>query len=117
MTLAQVLLAPIGLLMAVDYWQTRRGLTDGLEEGNQLALETLNAFGFPGLVALQVAMFAIALAVAVLWPAQWAFSAWWVAELLYTVWSNERLMRNDKASPLQVALKRCGLWASRMRAE
>ena len=94
MTFAQLLLAPILVLMIADMVLTAKGQALGLDETNCMAIPLMKRLGtVHGMLVYEAAVLSIVVAVAVLFPSQWAFPLSLVIELLITVEHNRRILR------------------------
>jgi hypothetical protein len=89
MTFAQMLLAPIVALMAVDMALTAKALAIGYEEKNVLAATVMKRFGvMRGMLVYEGGLLLILTAMAVSFPSQWALPLSVAIELLLAVLSN-----------------------------
>ena len=93
MTLAQMLLVPLVLLMAIDQRQTIKGLSLGAVETNLTALALIQRFGIAkGIVIYESGFFLVALAAVVLFPSQWALPLFLNGAAALTVIGNDRAL-------------------------
>ena len=90
--LALQLLPPLALLMAVDLFQTLKGLQLGFGEANVCAAACLRRFGVSGLAIYQAGCFWLVALPVLVWPEQWLGPSLICFSIATVVAQNARLL-------------------------